>query len=335
MLFLSRVRAGVLISSILLSAVVLTLSAILIYHRMTYPLEFDVYDSDSNPGGPKQGVQRDVVDIAMLRYGKLIGKPPGPDPDIMVSGNPHHLQGPIYIPTGTDTDTLLATSIAIINIVTVPLLLLADLFKRKTVMSSIAVEASWLFVVWVLWLTCAAYAAWCSQTQYVNFVRCQTLPAQCLMYEFLEICSFISWIIVMLYSNTLFTLAVINHMRKHPIWFTPVRETPRLPPLVFAAPGPAVNMDEVKTLLSGSSFSLPAHDTRRPSDRMAPSIPSLALHTTQAHRRGDDAASGSGLTPLLPNSEQNPLDSPDQRRRSTVTLPPDYSERPGTQPSLS
>ena len=102
--------------------------------------------------------------------------------------------------------------------------------RCKTVISSIAVEASWLckdprsiyrtpfspyfpVVVWVLWLTCAAYAAWCSQTQAVNFVRCQTssgerfpppLPwcvkltsrqAQCLEYEFLEICSFMNWII--------------------------------------------------------------------------------------------------------------------------------------------
>lgn len=117
------------------------------------------------------------------------------------------------IAPGTDIDTLLATSIAIINIVTVPLLsvhparstflnahfvyrLLADLFKRKTVLSSIAVEASWLcegfdcipvprphlfppVVVWVLWLTCAAYAAWCSQTQLVNFVRCQTSRGGC------------------------------------------------------------------------------------------------------------------------------------------------------------
>ncbi|KZV75105.1 hypothetical protein PENSPDRAFT_647381 [Peniophora sp. CONT] len=331
MLFLSRVRAGVLLSSVVLSSVVLTLSAILIYHRISYPLEFGVYD-EANPGGPKQPVERDIVDLAVSRYGNFIGGPPGPRPDVMVSGNPHHLTGPVIIPPGTDIDTLLATSIAIINIVTVPLLLVADMFKRKTVISSIAVEASWLFVVWVLWLTCAAYAAWCSQTQLVNFVRCQTSQAQCLEYEFLEICSFMNWIIVMLYSNTLFTLAVINHMRRQPIWFTPVKDTPRLPPLVFAGPVQTVNMDEVKMLLSGSSFSLPPHDPRRPPIRAAPSVPSLALHSTQAYRRGDDTASGSGVSPLLPSGEHSPLES-QERRRSTITLPPDYSERPGAHPS--
>lgn len=185
-------------------------------------------------------------------------------------------------------------------------------------------------------------------------VNLTSRQALCLEYEFLEIFSFVNWIIgmpltaflqemaethrgryriVMLYSNTLFTLAVINHMRKQPIWFTPVRDTPRLPPLVFASPGPTLSMDEVKTLLSGSSFSLPQHDSRRPPIINASSVPSLRLHTLQAHQRGDDATSGSGQTPLLPASGQNSLDSHEHRRRSTMTLPPDYSERLGAQPS--
>ena len=91
MLFLSRVRAGVLVSSVALSTVILTLSAILIYNRITYPLVFGV--TDTNPGGPEEGASR--IAVTMLRYGKFIGKPPPPDPDVMVAGNPHHLQGPI------------------------------------------------------------------------------------------------------------------------------------------------------------------------------------------------------------------------------------------------
>lgn len=94
MLFLSRVRAGVLVSSVALSTVILTLSAILIYNRISYPLEFPVGVYGTDPGGPEEEVQRDVVDLALLRYGTFVGTPRVP-PDVMVTGNPHHLAAPV------------------------------------------------------------------------------------------------------------------------------------------------------------------------------------------------------------------------------------------------
>ncbi|KAI0035645.1 hypothetical protein K488DRAFT_82834 [Vararia minispora EC-137] len=313
MVFLRWVRTGVLTLSVVLSAGVLALSALLIYTRSTELLiYFDTGDDDAH--------------FASVSLQALAGNP------VLRSAQNTQQNGgvgaEVLNPSGHDIDTILTTSVAIVNILTVPALLLADLLRKKTWVSTLIFEASWLFVLWSLWLTCAAYTAWCSQVNLVNFVR----QGQCLQYKFVEVLSFINWIsphndgAVMLYTNTLFTLAIINHMRRHPIWFSRVRDAPRLPPLVFAT-HPPMQLDEGKAhslSLSASSSSLLHHPT--------------TTRYSHGHSQIPDPHS-----PLLPSIDESSAAPPSPsvavhehavaRTDAELALPPTYTERPEPAPA--
>ncbi|TFY80408.1 hypothetical protein EWM64_g3599 [Hericium alpestre] len=122
----------------------------------------------------------------------------------------------LELPNGNATAAL-AVGASVIHMCTILPMLVLDLIKRRCILSTVLVEAIWLWVMWIMWL------AW--------------LSSGCYKVKFLEIFCFINWIQLMIYTNTLFTLAVIGHLRGQPIWMSSVRDAPILSsPLALTMP---------------------------------------------------------------------------------------------------
>ncbi|KAI0316128.1 hypothetical protein OF83DRAFT_1128590 [Amylostereum chailletii] len=309
MVFLRRARVAVLSASVIFASVVLGLSASLIYDRST-------------DYAYRESFEHLHEYLATYPYPPSPAPPPPPHRPSVMNGIP---PPPVSLPDH-DIDTALTASVSIITLVVVPPLLIADLFKKKIFISTVAVEASVLFVLWTLWLTCGAYTAWCSTTSYVNLIRCQISPnGQCLEYKFVEGLSFVNWFGLMVYSNTLFTLAVINHIRNQPIWFAAVSDAPKLPPLVFATTLPVDLAKNMST--STGTFTIPNHIV------FPSSVPPLHMQAQPDSPHSTLPSRPSSLVvPPSPLSASHASDLHSQTNTRSGPSPPTYSVQGGPSP---
>lgn len=213
MAFLFFARLAILSFSVLLSLTVLALSLDLIY-----------------------------VHQKMNQYGEAYG---GGSPSGMNGGG-----GGVGV-DGPDRSSALCAAVAILSVAATLPMLIVDLLKRKSFISMVVVEASCLCVLWVLWLACGAFTIVDNDSHLLSALDCDDIPSASRCYEakFIEVFALMNWITLMIYSNTLFTLGVIGHMRKQPLWFSVVREAPMLSPAEERSP------ESIKLLSSASSFS--------------------------------------------------------------------------------
>lgn len=115
----------------------------------------------------------------------------------------------------------------------------------------------------------------------------------------------------MIYANTLFTLGVIGHIRKQPLWFSVVREAPMLSPAEERSP------ESIKLLSSASSFSTddePTYTGHAHAHAHGPS--SFGVQTQQTYVPG-------GGTPSMITRG---FGGRTNRRMTGSTLPPTYVE---------
>ncbi|KAH9062028.1 hypothetical protein EDB87DRAFT_1608957 [Lactarius vividus] len=129
------------------------------------------------------------------------------------------------------------------NFFVVAPLLVAPILNPKTIISAVAIEAPFIYFVSFLWLATGVYAELSIQSG----TNCFSIPPvgpYCSEHKVLEGISFINWIQLMLYANTLMTVATICHVRKHRVWLCPVKELPRFsaPALTFG-PRPDIGFD--------------------------------------------------------------------------------------------
>ncbi|KAF8485077.1 hypothetical protein DFH94DRAFT_260970 [Russula ochroleuca] len=105
--------------------------------------------------------------------------------------------------------------------------------KRKTIISAVAVEAPCIYVVSFMWVATGAYAEHLNAgvPGYPQFLTTH----ECIRHKVLEGFAFVNWIQLMLYANTLMTVATICHVRRRSVWLLPVTELPTLgaPALTF------------------------------------------------------------------------------------------------------
>jgi len=126
----------------------------------------------------------------------------------------------------------LATSL--LTFMTIIPLYLIDMLRQGAIFSSIIVEIVALSVLWVLWLSSGAYAAWTdnqlisldpleSGCNFGNFDRglftqgCQEIKA-------IMAFSFLTWLILMAYTVLLLVLAIRAQGRGNNVWTASVRD---------------------------------------------------------------------------------------------------------------
>jgi len=128
----------------------------------------------------------------------------------------------------------IALAISLLTILTVTPMFIVDKHREGSIFSYASVEIIWLTILWILWLTSGAYAAWTED----GFLREYTEEATCHYYgrfgaKNSRYChetkavigfSFILWILLMAYTVTLLVLTLRAKERGHPAWTTSVRD---------------------------------------------------------------------------------------------------------------
>jgi len=212
---------------------------------------------------------------------------------------------------------ILGTASSALNMVVSTAFLVATFIKRQTIISAVAVEAPCIYIASFMWLTTGAYAEHNIETgPYFPYLD---VP-ECLRYKVLEGIAFVNWIQLMLYANTLMTVATICHVRKRSMWLRPTSELPRFaaPALNFAPKSDTVfdesyvnktNESEVP-ILGVSARSVDSHNPSHFRSRLA-----FLPHQT----------SRTGIPPADP--------SPPHPSDSVTSLAPSVSSQPEVTPS--
>jgi len=136
---------------------------------------------------------------------------------------------PTFDRSGFRVVQILATVSSALNLFVAAVLLGASFSKRKNMLAVVAVEAPLLYVVSFLWLATGTYSEHRVESGPGYFPYLDA--PECAQYKVVEGIAFINWIQLMLYANTLMTVATICHVRRRRVWFHPVTELP-----TFSAP---------------------------------------------------------------------------------------------------
>ncbi|KAH9843966.1 uncharacterized protein C8Q71DRAFT_730718 [Rhodofomes roseus] len=121
--------------------------------------------------------------------------------------------------------TALGVATGVLTLVTVPVMIALDFFL-STFTSWIAVELSWLSLLWILFLATAADAA--SDLNRVNN-RCNFYYTQqntmCHETQGMAAFAFLAWIPLMAYTITLLVIAILNSSQSANIWTSSIKDT--------------------------------------------------------------------------------------------------------------
>ncbi|KAI0069104.1 hypothetical protein BV25DRAFT_94285 [Artomyces pyxidatus] len=121
----------------------------------------------------------------------------------------------------------LAVATAVLTFVTVLPMIVIDLFRRGAFSSWVVLEVSWLSILWVLWLSTAAYATWTDGQVFIgsscSFVD-STVSLVCNEFKAVEAFAYLTWILLMAYSVTLFAFAIKGQTLGNKTWTNTVRD---------------------------------------------------------------------------------------------------------------
>jgi len=131
----------------------------------------------------------------------------------------------------------LAIATSAITIVSLPVLLIIDLFQTQTgaFTPMIGIELIWLFVVWVLWLSTSADTARFNRTFFRGTCGFSDgfVKTTCQEVRTVEAFAFIIWIILMGYFTALLVYAIVGSTREEdPGTSSAKRGTPAAAPAV-------------------------------------------------------------------------------------------------------
>jgi len=174
-----------------------------------------------------------------------------------------------YDGSGFHVVPILSLVASVSNFIIIATLLIAPIMHPKTFISTVAIEAPCIYLVSFMWVASGAYA----EISIASGTNCYPAPSPgsyCSEHKVLEGISFINWIQLMLYANTLMTVATICHVRKHPVWLRRVTELPRFsaPALTFG-PRPDIE-DSVFITKSNESRPLVLGGPSQPVDSRSP-----------------------------------------------------------------
>ncbi|KAH9978105.1 hypothetical protein BGW80DRAFT_1558036 [Lactifluus volemus] len=142
---------------------------------------------------------------------------------------------------------------SLLNIVLALTLLFASAMKRRTILTAVAIEAPCLYVVSVLWLATGIFIAHCIDSGLLIGATTRF----CTENRVLAGLSFINWIQLMIYANTVMTVATICHVRKQGVWLRSVTELP-----TFGAP--ALTFDSTPDKEFDSLFYTKTNESQHP-----------------------------------------------------------------------
>jgi hypothetical protein len=177
-----------------------------------------------------------------------------------------------------------------LNLLLAAVLIIAPaVMKKRAIISAVAVEAPCVYVLSFMWLTTGAYAE--SLVNRIPGYPQLLDPPECTRHKVLEGFAFLNWIQLMLYANTLMTVATICHVRKRFVWLLPVSELPTLgaPALTFES--------------EDAAFDPPF--TRRKADESE--IPILGASRPNANSRAPSHFRSRLTFPQFPNHRPRPL----------------------------
>jgi len=127
----------------------------------------------------------------------------------------------------------LATSA--ITLLTVVPMFVIDILRQGAIFSYIVVEIAWLSVLWILWLSSGSYAAWTdnqieafypaeSSCNYHLILDNNIVNQGCSEIKSITAFSFLTWIILMVYTAILLFLGIRAQGRGNNVWTVSVRE---------------------------------------------------------------------------------------------------------------
>ncbi|KAF7313476.1 hypothetical protein HMN09_00503500 [Mycena chlorophos] len=129
----------------------------------------------------------------------------------------------------------LGIATAILTMVTLPAMIALEMIQGGRAFSSmIAVELSWLFILWVLWLATAADATNAASIVFIadcgDYLSTITQSA-CRQVSGIQAFAYLNWLILMAYTIFVLVLTLIATSRKHTgVWTTSVGEAPFFQP---------------------------------------------------------------------------------------------------------
>jgi len=139
----------------------------------------------------------------------------------------------------------LGIATAALTIITLPIMIILEVLRPGvTFTSMIAVELSWLSILWVLWLATAADSAQAGQATFIS--GCDyidsTVKAACQQTAGIQAFSFLNWIILMGYTILILVLSLIAHSRQHTgVWKSSVAQAPFFAPSAAPAIPPVTS----------------------------------------------------------------------------------------------
>ncbi|KAH0837969.1 hypothetical protein J3R83DRAFT_6206 [Lanmaoa asiatica] len=127
----------------------------------------------------------------------------------------------------TATFCALGIAVAVISLVTLPVMLVVDIIRRGAFTSMVVVELAWLSTLWILWVATAGETVSGNNLSfpfgcdYVNTLY----NGMCQQTQAIEAFSFLNFIILLFYTGFLSVLAVIAASRGQSVWLSSVRES--------------------------------------------------------------------------------------------------------------
>jgi len=129
----------------------------------------------------------------------------------------------------------LALATSLLTLFTVVPMYLIDVLRQGAMFSYIVVEIVWLSILWVLWLSSGSYAAW-TDGQLINLDPLESscnygilgdrdgITQGCQEIKAVMAFSFLTWIILMIYTGVLLFLGIRAQGRGNDVWMASVRE---------------------------------------------------------------------------------------------------------------
>jgi len=120
----------------------------------------------------------------------------------------------------------MAIAVAVLTIITLPVMIGVDFARRGAFTSMVLVELIWIFILWILWISAAALASQEDEFVFGDGNSCDFADSNtatgCHEFAAIEAFSFLAWILLMGYNITLLVYAIIGHTRGSHTWFSTV-----------------------------------------------------------------------------------------------------------------
>ncbi|KAG6380821.1 hypothetical protein JVT61DRAFT_5206 [Boletus reticuloceps] len=127
----------------------------------------------------------------------------------------------------TVTFSSLAVAVAVISLLTLPVMLVVDFIRSGAFTSMIVVELAWLYTLCILWVATAGQTVTgfgfdvSSSCDFLNPI----LNGACQSAQAIEAFSFLNFIILFLYASVLSVMAVVAATRGQSVWLSSVKES--------------------------------------------------------------------------------------------------------------